>query len=166
MKRRVVASLLGALGLALPSAVLAQAQPLSPQSGAVVQQQIPPSTVVKQVAPDAFVVTNLPGLATVKQVRLQNFSDYDFDHDGSYGPMEFAQALYFLATGDPVAGTKSVPAPRQYSGHLPSRRMDPKLQAALLNATSDEFTALDTNHDWRITPAELAAHGAAREAVE
>ncbi|GAO38895.1 hypothetical protein SCH01S_21_00820 [Sphingomonas changbaiensis NBRC 104936] len=136
-------------------AASAQTPPLAPQASTVVEPVLPPATVVKQVAPDAFTVTNIPGLAVAKRVEIQRFSDYDLNHDGSYGPMEFAQAAYFLATGDPVPGTTAIPRPGQYLPHLAYAHMNPKFAAALLNATSDEFTAIDSNHDWRVTPAEL-----------
>ena len=136
-------------------AAAAQTPPLAPQTRTVVDPVLPPSTVVKQVAPDAFTVTNIPGVAVAKRVEIQRFSDYDLNKDGSYGPMEFAQAMYFLTTGDPVPGTTAIPKPGQYIPHLAYAHMNPKFAAALLNATSDEFTAIDSNHDWRVTPQEL-----------
>ena len=139
----------------LASATSMQAPPLAPQTRTVVQPVVPPATAVVQVAPDAFTVTDIPGVAVAKRVEIQRFSDYDLDRDGGYGRMEFAQAMYFLATGDPVPGTSAVPRPSAYVPHLAYARMDPKAAAALLNATSDEFTAIDRDHDWRITPAEL-----------
>ena len=136
-------------------AAAAATPPLAPQTSTVVNPVVPPATVVKQVAPDAFTVTNIPGMAVATRVEIQRFSDYDLNKDGSYGPMEFAQAAYFLATGDPVPGTTAIPRPGEYLPHLAAAHMNPKFAAALLNATSDEFTAIDSNHDWRVTPAEL-----------
>ena len=134
--------------------------PLAPETRSVVQPVAPPGLAVVQMTPNSFTVTNLPGVAVSKQVSIQRFPDYDLNRDGAYGRMEFAQAMYFLATGDPVPGTAAVPRPSQYVPHQPYATMDPELAAALINATSDEFTAIDQNQDWRITPAELARSAA------
>ena len=101
-------------------------------------------------------MTPVPGIAAATQVRFQNFSDYDLNRDGAYNPMEFAQALYFLATSDPVAGNPALPARDKFIDKGAPERMRPGTAVALLNATSDEFTAIDSNHDGRITPLELA----------
>lgn len=130
--------------------------PLAPETRAVVQPVAPPALAIVQATPNSFAVTNLPGVAVSKQVSIQRLQDYDLNRDGTFGRMEFAQAMYFLATGDPVPGTAAIPRPPQYVPHQAYATMDPELAAALINATSDEFTAIDENQDWRITPAELA----------
>ena len=141
---------------ALAGLAAMQAPPLAPQTATAVQRVAPPATVVTQVAPHVLQVTAIPGVAATQTVRIQRFSDYDLNRDGAYNPMEFAQAMYFLATGDPVAGTTGIPRPVEYKPNIAARQMDPKFAVALINTASDEFTAADTNHDWRLTPDELA----------
>lgn len=147
----IVLTSLAMAGLAAP-----QVAPLAPQTATTVRQVAPPATAITQVAPHVFQVTAIPGVAATQTVRIQRFSDYDLNHDGAYDPMEFAQAMYFLATGDPVAGASGVPRPAAYKPHIAAKQMDPAFAAALINTASDEFTAADADHDWRLTPAELA----------
>jgi hypothetical protein len=71
--------------------------------------------------------------------------------------MEFAQAAYFLATTDPVAGNPKLPAWDGYMHKGAPQRMSPTNAVTLLNATADEFSAIDANNDWRVSPSELAA---------
>jgi hypothetical protein len=142
--------------LALAGLAAMQAPPLAPQTRTVVQPVAPPATVISQVAPHVLQVTAVPGVATTQTIRIQRFADYDLNRDGAYNPMEFAQAMYFLATGDPVPGTTAIPRPSNYKPHVAARQMDPKFAVALINTASDEFTAADANHDWRLTPDELA----------
>jgi hypothetical protein len=154
--------------LALALAAPATAQSGAAQSGSALQPStvtavtpvVPPTTAVTEVAPGIWQVTPVPGLATATRVKVQKFADYDLDHDGTYSPMEFAQAIYFLATSDPVAGNPKLPAQDMYIQRGAPERMDPKNAVALLNATADEFSAVDANHDYRVTPEEIA--GAAR----
>lgn len=146
---------LGTLALCAPA--LAQTGQLAPQTRTVVTPVAPPATAVAQVAPGTFVVTPVPGIAAATRVRIQKFGDYDLDKDGSYGRMEFAQALYFLATSDPVAGNPRLPAGDIYTQKGAPQKIDPRRAAALLNATSDEFTVVDRNKDDRVDQAELTA---------
>jgi hypothetical protein len=144
--------------LALPA--LAQAQTsgaMTPQTQTVVTPVAPPGTAVTQVGPNAFVVTPVPGIAAATTVKVQNFSDYDQNRDGLYNPMEFAQALYFLATSDPVAGNPKLPADDRFLHRGAPQKMRPENAVALLNATADELAKVDANRDWRISPQELAA---------
>ena len=71
--------------------------------------------------------------------------------------MEFAQALYFLATSDPVAGHPKLPAWDRYTHRGAAEQMPAGHAITLLNATADEFALVDSNNDWRVEPAELAA---------
>ena len=144
-----------ALTVAVPAGAQQASGALQAQTATTLTPVAPPATMVAQVAPGTWVVAPVPGLATTTQVRFQRFSDYDRDHDGALGPMEFAQAAYFLATGDPVAGNPKLPTWDKYTQYGAPQRMRPEVAVALLNSTSDEFTAIDANHDWRITPAEL-----------
>ena len=143
--------------LAATPAVAQQSNPITTTTTTVVTPVAPPATAVTKVAPGAFVVTPLPGIATATQVKVQKFSDYDLDHDGAYNPMEFAQALYFLATSDPVAGNPTLPADDRFMQRGAPQKMKPANAVALLNATADELAKVDTNRDWRVTQAELAA---------
>jgi len=142
--------------LALAGLAAMQTPPLAPQTSTVIQPVAPPATVVTQVAPHVLQVTAVPGVAAKQTIRIQRFSDYDINRDGAYNPMEFAQAMYFLATGDPVPGTTGIPRPAEYQPHIAAKQMDPKFAVALINTASDEFTAADADHDWRLTPEELA----------
>lgn len=151
-----------AMTLAASTATVVQAQtgnPIAPQTQTVVTPVAPPATAVTQVAPGTFVVTPIPGVVAATRIRVQNFRDYDLNADGVYNPMEFAQALYFLATSDPVAGNPALPADDRFRHRGSPQRMDPVNAVALLNATADELAQVDTNEDWRVSPAELAAAG-------
>lgn len=117
----------------------------------------PPATVVTQVGPNAFVVTPVPGLTTATRIKIQKFSDYDLNKDGAYSPMEFGQALYFVATSDPVAGNPKLPADEKFVHPGAPQKMTPQNAAALLNATAGEFAMADTNRDGRVSPEEMAA---------
>lgn len=147
-------SLIAALAIAAAGPAAAQ---IAPETRTVVAPVAPPGVAVAQVAPDAFVVTPVPGVATATKVKLQNFSDYDLNRDGAYNPMEFAQAMYFLATSDPVAGNPRLPSWDRYTHRGAWETMRPNDAITLLNATADEFTAVDINNDWRVSPTELAA---------
>lgn len=142
--------------LALAGLAAMQSPPLAPQTRTVVQPVVPPTTMVTQLYPQVLKVTAIPGIAAAQTIRIQRFSDYDLNRDGAYNPMEFAQAMYFLATGDPVPGTAGIPRPAEYQPHIAAKQMDPKFAVALINTASDEFTAADANHDWRLTPDELS----------
>lgn len=146
--------LIAAAGLALAGPAAAQ---MKPETRTVVTPVAPPTTAVTQVAPDAFVVTPVPGVATATKVKVQNFSDYDVDRNGVYSPMEFGQAMYFLATSDPVAGNPRLPSWDRYVHRGTMSKMTPQDAVLLLNATADEFAAVDMNNNWRVEPAELAA---------
>lgn len=150
------------LALAFASPALAQqgTTPLQPDTTTMVTPVLPPTTAVIEVAPGVWEVTPVPGVSLTTQVRVQNFGDYDLNRDGAYNPMEFAQAIYFLATTDPVAGNRKLPAQDMYIHRGAPARMAPHNAVALLNATADEFGAIDSNNDRRITPDEIA--GAAR----
>ena len=148
--RKVIAAL--AISAAAP--VAAQ---IAPETQTVVTPVAPPAVAVAPVAPDAFVVTPVPGLAAATKVKVQNFSDYDLNRDGAYNPMEFAQAVYFLATSDPVAGNPTLPTWDRYTHRGAWQTMRPSHAVTLLNATADEFSAVDVNNDWQVSPAELAA---------
>lgn len=150
MMRQMIA----AAGLALAGPAAAQ---MSTETRTVVTPVAPPTTAVTQVAPDAFVVTPVPGVATATKVKVQNFSDYDADRNGVYSPMEFGQAMYFLATSDPVAGNPRLPSWDRYVHRGTMSKMTPQDAVLLLNATADEFAAVDMNNNWRVEPAELAA---------
>ncbi len=159
MNRHLSVPALLALALAAPAAAQSGSA-LQPSTMTAVTPVVPPTTAVTKVAPGIWQVTPVPGLAMATQVRVQNFADYDLNHDGAYNPMEFAQAIYFLATSDPVAGNPKLPAKDMYIQRGAPDRMDPQNAVALLNATADEFSAVDANHDHRVTPEEIA--GAAR----
>ena len=146
--------MIAAAGLALAAPAAAQ---IAPETETVVTPVAPPATMVTQVAPGTFVVTPVPGVAMATKVKVQNFSDYDLDHNGMYSPMEFAQAMYFLATTDPVAGNPRLPAWDRYTQRGALERMRPDHAVELLNATADEFAAVDMDNDWRVSPAELTA---------
>ena len=134
------------LGLALGSAAVAQTgSPLAPQTRTVVTPVAAPGVVVMPVAPDAFIVTPVPGVRAATKVRVQNFADYDLNKDGAYGPMEFAQAVYFLATNDPVAGNPRLPMWDRFAHKGAPTTMAPDVAIGLLNATADEFGAVDLN---------------------
>lgn len=152
--------LLGAaslLAIGAPAMAQTTTGAMTPATATVVTPVAPPTTAVAQVAPDTFVVTPVPGLAMATKVKIQKFSDYDLNNDGTYSPMEFAQALYFLATNDPVAGSPTLPAWDRYVDKGSAGRLPPQVAVNLLNATADEFATVDLNNDWRITPAELTA---------
>jgi hypothetical protein len=133
---------------------------LAPQTMKIVAPVAPPATAVARVGPSTWVVTPVPGLAAATQVKVQRFSDYDLNHDGAYSPMEFGQAIYFLATSDPIAGNPRLPAQDRFIQRGAPERMRPTAAVALLNATAEEFQAADSNHDGRITPSELAGRPA------
>jgi hypothetical protein len=154
MLKPIACALAGAAALAPMSTAAAQ-PPLAPERTTITTPVAPPAAAVSQIGPHTFVVTAVPGLTSTQTIQFQRFADYDLNRDGAYGPMEFAQAMYFLATGDPVPQMKGVPSPRSYRPHIANTNMDPKFALALINTASDEFTAIDANHDWRITPDEL-----------
>lgn len=143
-----------ALGLAA-TALSAQTAPLAPETR-VVTSSTSPGVAVAPVGPNRFVVTPVPGVTTATTVRIQNFGDYDLNKDGAYAPMEFAQALYFLATTDPVAGNPKLPTMDRFMHRGAPQKMKPSDAIALLNATAHEFTRADMNKDWRVTQDELA----------
>lgn len=137
----------------LPSA----AAQMSAETRTVVAPVAPPTVIVSKAAPGTFVVTPVPGVAAATSVKVQQFSDYDLNRDGVYSPMEFGQALYFLATSDPVAGNPALPAWDRYTHRGAFQQMPPVHARMLLNVTADEFAAVDMNNDWRVDPAELRA---------
>lgn len=146
------------MGLSFAGPVLAQTGgATAPETKTVVSPA--PGAVVTQAAPDVLLITPVPGLVTATRVKVQKFSDYDLDKDGVYNPMEFAQALYFLATSDPVAGNPKLPADDKYVHKGAPQTMQPDNAIALLNATADELWRVDANHDWRVSPQELVAIG-------
>lgn len=145
--------MIAAAGLVVAAPAAAQ---IAPQTQTVVTPVAPPATMVTQVAPGAFVVTPVPGVAAATKVKVQNFSDYDVDRNGVYSPMEFAQATYFLATSDPLAGNPKLPTWDRYTHRGTLSKMAPSHAITLLNATADEFAAVDMNNDWRVSPDELA----------
>lgn len=156
MNGRMSAPALLALALASPAWAQQGPAPLQPSTTTVVTPLAPPAVAVTEVIPGVWQVTPVPGTALTTQVRVQNFSDYDLNRDGAYNPMEFAQAIYFLATTDPVAGNRKLPARDMYIHRGAPARMTPQDAVALLNATADDFSAVDSNRDRRITPDEIA----------
>lgn len=152
---------IGTFGLSLTLATAAMAQTAGGEMQAttrtVVTPVAPPATVVAEVEPGTFVVTPVPGVAAATQVKIQQFSDYDVNNDGAYSPMEFAQATYFLATSDPVAGNPTLPSWDRYEQRGTLSTMEPDDAVDLLNATADEFAVVDLNNDWEVSPAELTA---------
>lgn len=146
-----------ALVLAAPALAQTATPQMSTETRTVMTPLAPPTTSVTQVAPDAFVVTPVPGVSVATKVKVQRFSDYDLDGNGVYSPMEFAQATYFLATTDPVAGNPKLPAWDGYIHKGAPQRMKPANAVMLLNATAEEFAAVDINNDWRVSPEELLA---------
>lgn len=153
----MISRLFGAAGAAAltVSAAAAQTGSLQPQTRAMVAPVAPPTTMVTQTGPGTFVVTPVPGVAMATAVEVQKFGDYDLNRDGVYNPMEFAQAVYFLATTDPVAGNPRLPAWDRYTHRGAAQEMLPRDAVTLLNATSDEFGFADLNNDWRVSAAEL-----------
>lgn len=115
----------------------------------------PPATVVTPVAPHTVAVTQVPGVAAVSRVKIQTFGDYDTDDNGFYGPMEFAQAMAFLAAAKPADA--SLPAKDKFKHKGAVGKLAPRQATALLNATADEFAMVDMNNDWRVSPPELTA---------
>lgn len=155
----MVRRLFGAAAAAtlMAGAALAQTAASRTDATVAVTPVAPPATVITRTGPDELLVTPVPGVAVATKVRVQNFSDYDINRDGAYSPMEFAQALYFLATTDPVAGNPRLPALDRFVHRGAPQRMAPQNAVALLNVTADEFGIVDINNDWRVTPEELAA---------
>lgn len=148
-----------ALSLGIGSAVDAQTtEPLVPETETVTVPVAPPAVVATPVAPDAFVVTPVPGVVASTKVKVQKFGDYDIDDNGVYHPMEFAQAMYFLATSDPVAGNPKLPTWDRYVHKGAPAKLSPKDAVTLLNASADEFAIVDMNNDWRVTPQELSTY--------
>ncbi len=145
-----------AIALAFATAAAAQTGNLAPTTQSVVTPVAPPGVAVTEVGPNTFMVTPVPGIAAATQVKIQNFADYDLNRDGAYAPMEFAQAIYFLATTDPVAGNPKLPAMDRYMHRGAPQKKAPADAVALLNATADEFAIADMNNDWRVTQEELA----------
>lgn len=117
----------------------------------------PPATVVTPVGPNAVAVTKVPGVAAVSTAKIQTFGDYDIDDDGSYSPMEFAQAMAYLAGGKPATGAAALPASDKYVHKGTLAKMPPARATAWLNATSEEFAQVDVNNDWRVSKQELVA---------
>lgn len=155
MKLKIVAA---GLSLALGSAVFAQTgSPLAPETRTIVTPVAPPGMVTTPIAPDAFIVTPVPGVNAATKVRVQRFADYDLNGNGDYSPMEFAQALYFMATSDPVAGNPRLPMWDRFVHKGAATTMAPGVAVGLLNATADEFAAVDLNDDWRVTREELVS---------
>lgn len=134
----------------------AAAQALEPQSRTVVTPVATPGYLIAEVGDGDLLVTPVPGIAAATRVKVQSFSDYDRNGDGAYNPMEFAQALYFLATSDPVAGNPRLPPADRFSHRGAPEQLRPGNAIDLLNATSDEFAIVDMNDDHRISSAELA----------
>lgn len=148
------------IGVSLATSAMAQTSgPITPETRTVITPIAPPATSVTQVGPGVFVVTPVPGLATATRIKVQKFSDYDLNKDGVYNSMEFAQALYFVATSDPVAGNPALPRDDKFIHRGAPQTMDPQYGIALLNATSDDFMMVDKNHDGRVNPEEMAAMG-------
>lgn len=152
----------GSICLALIAAgispgVHAQSGAMVPETQTVITPVAPPAAVVTRIAPDAFVVTPVPGVAAATRIKVQNFNDYDLDKNGVYSPMEFAQALYFLATSDPVAGNPRLPKWDRFTHKGATSTMAPSVAVSLLNATADEFSAVDLDNNWRVSPEELVA---------
>lgn len=158
MKKLAISAFALSLSLAFAPAAMAQASgALAPTTKTVVTPVAPPATAVTRMAPGVFKVTPVPGVSAATTVKIQNFSDYDRDKDGVYNPMEFAQALYFMATADPVAGNPKLPAADRFYHRGAPQKMSPVAAVALLNATADEMAAADMNRDWRVSPSELVA---------
>lgn len=152
----MIRRLMGAPGVAALFATAAAAQPpsLQPQSGAIVAPVVPPGTLVAQMGSETFVGTPVPGVAATSRVKVQRFGDNDANGDGA-PQMEFAEAVCFLATTDPVAGNPKLPGWGRYTHRGAAQRMTPSDAITLLNATGDEFAFTDTDNDWRVSPQEL-----------
>lgn len=118
---------------------------------------VPPATVITPVAPGAVAVTPVPGVAAITTAKIQSFSDYDINDDGTYSPMEFAQAMAYLAGGKPATGAAGLPPTDKFVHKGTLAKMPPARATAWLNATSEEFAQVDLNNDWRISPQELTA---------
>lgn len=154
----------GAVALAFAIPVAAQTQTNSamqpsgammPQTRTVVRPVAPPVIAVTPVAPGVVAVTPVPGVKAATPIKVQKFSDYDLDRDGRYNPMEFAQAVHFLATSDPVAGNPALPDKDRFDVNGAPQKMRPVNAAALLLATSDELARVDTNGDRQVSPEEM-----------
>jgi hypothetical protein len=128
-----------------------------PVTVTTVDPVVPPSSVVTPVAPNTVAVTRVPGIAAVSTTKIQSFADYDIDDNGSYSPMEFAQAMAFLAGGKPATGAAALPATDKHVHKGTLAKMPPARATAWLNATSEEFAQVDANNDWRVSQQELAA---------
>ena len=161
---RTIFSLLALSALATAGSAAAQTSTAAAPTGetppvtvTTVDPVMPPATVVTPIAPGTVAVTQVPGVAATSTMKIQSFADYDIDDNGAYSPMEFAQAMAFLSAANPAAGGMSLPAKDKFSHKGMIGKMSPKQATAILNATSDEFAAIDMNKDWRITPEELTA---------
>lgn len=145
----------------IASPVLAQgAAPTGETPPATVTTAVPvapPVTVVTPTGPNSATVTHVPGVVATSTMKIQTFSDYDVDNNGNYSPMEFAQAMSFLANANPAAGGTMLPPKDQNQHKGLIGKMRPQHATALLNATADEFSMVDRNRDFRITPDELAS---------
>ena len=149
---------LAAIAAAAPAAAQSSAPRTAetpPTTVTTVTPVAPPATVVTPVAPDAAVVTRVPGIAAVSSTKIQTFGDYDIDDNGFYGPMEFAQAMAFLAAAKPADA--SLPAKDKFKHKGAIGKLAPRQATAMLNATADEFAMVDMNNDWRVSPPELTA---------
>lgn len=126
-----------------------------PSGGTMVTPVAPPGVAVTPVAPGVAAVTPVPGVAVATGVKIQDFAAFDLDKNGSYGRMEFAQALQFLK-GAP-AGGQALPA-RDRTVHAgAAKRLPPSQAVSLLNETSAAFAAVDMDHNGLISPIELGA---------
>lgn len=128
-----------------------------PVAVTTVEPVVAPATVVTPVAPGAVAVTRTPGVAAVSTTKIQTFSDYDINDDGAYSPMEFAQAMAFLAGGKPATGAARLPMTDKFVHKGTLAKMPPARATAWLNATSEEFAQVDADNDWRVSRQELAA---------
>jgi len=148
--------LIGAAALALAPAAMAQTADTTTATTTVTTPVAPPATVVDKVAPGVFAVTHVPGIAVSSELKVQNFADYDLDGDGAYSPMEFAQAVHFMASGQATTGATSLPARDRYVHKGAVAKLPPGEAIEMLNVTADEFATVDLDNDWRVTAQELA----------
>ena len=146
-----------AIGMATAPAAMAQTADTTTATTTTVTTPVaPPATLVDKVAPGVFTVTHVPGIAVSSQLKVQNFGDYDLNNDGAYSPMEFAQAVHFMASGVTTTGTTTLPAKDRYVHKGAVKKLPPMEAVEMLNVTADEFATVDLNNDWRVTADELA----------
>lgn len=103
-------------------------------------------------------VTPVPTVWEGTRVRIRDFQHFDLDKNGVYGPVEFARAMYRLATTEPLDGFEKLP--KWHHDQLVSgNELRPLDELVLLNKNSDEFLRVDRDNNWRIDESELQSAG-------